>query len=118
MFSVSCGDNHNVVIGTPRDSNASNFQIYSSDNALFTSIDKNKTLVYVWGDNTHSQLGLDNSVNTTVVGTPTLLEAVLDFNFTKSACGSAHTVLLEQYGNLLAFGDNQCGQVGYSVSMG
>ena len=62
MFSVSCGKNHNIVIGTSRDTMASTFQIYSTDNALFTTIDKNKTLVYGWGDNRLGQLGLNDIV--------------------------------------------------------
>jgi len=32
---------------------ASTFQIYSTENALITTIDKNKTLVYSWGSNDH-----------------------------------------------------------------
>jgi hypothetical protein len=48
---ISCGDHHTLVIGTTRDTMASNFQIYTTENALFTTIDKGKTLVYAWGDN-------------------------------------------------------------------
>jgi alpha-tubulin suppressor-like RCC1 family protein len=92
VFSVACGDHHSVVIGTSRDSQGQSFQIYSSENAMLAQIDKNKTLVYVWGSNSHSQLGLSA---VTSVATPTLLETVLDFNFTKVSCGSTHTILLE-----------------------
>lgn len=60
VFSVACGKNHTVAIGTSRDTMAQTFQIYSSDNALFTTIDKNKTLIYVWGDNSHGQLGVND----------------------------------------------------------
>ena len=52
------------------------------------------------------------------VPTPTLLESVLDYNFVKVECGASHTCLLEENGNLIAFGDNRQGQVGYSVSIG
>ena len=50
---IACGKHHNLVIGTSRDTMASTFQIYSTENALFTTIDKNKTLVYGWGLNKH-----------------------------------------------------------------
>lgn len=53
-----------------------------------------------------------------MVHAPTILETILDYNFKKVACGSAHTILLEENGNLLAFGDNRSGQIGYSVSVG
>jgi len=48
---MAAGDAHNIVIGTARDTLTQTFQIYSSDNALFTTIDKSKTLVYSWGHN-------------------------------------------------------------------
>jgi len=72
---VSCGKHHNIVIGTARDTLTQTFQIYSSENALFTTIDKNKTLVYAWGYNKHGQLGLNDDKDRAV---PTLVEHVLD----------------------------------------
>jgi len=50
---------------------ASTFQIYSTENALFTTIDKNKTLVYGWGYNKHGQLGLNDDKDR---NTPVLVE--------------------------------------------
>lgn len=88
---------------------ASTFQIYSTDNALFTTIDKNKTLVYGWGDNRCGQLGLNEEGRDEGImecPTPTLLDTVLDFNFKRATCGSNHTALLEENGNLIAFGAN------------
>jgi len=71
VFNVSCGKHHNLVIGTSRDTMASTFQIYSTENALFTTIDKNKTLVYGWGYNKHGQLGLNDDKDR---NTPVLVE--------------------------------------------
>ncbi len=82
---------------------ASTFQIYSTENALFTTIDKNKTLVYSWGDNQFGQLGLNDDKERL---TPTLIESILDLNFKKVKCGHYHSVLLEENGQLYAFGQN------------
>ena len=41
--------------------------------------------------------------------TATLVDTVLDFNFKKVSCGSNHTALLEENGNLIAFGSNKYG---------
>ena len=82
---------------------ASTFQIYSTENALFTTIDKNKTLVYGWGLNNKGQLGLNDEKDRP---TPTLIEKVLDFNFKKASCGRYHSGLLEENGTLFTFGSN------------
>ncbi len=88
---------------------ASTFQIYSTENALFTTIDKNKTLVYGWGSNKFGQLGLGDDKDRS---TPVLIDKVLDFNFKKVACGNHHTGLLEESGVLFTFGNNEYGQIG------
>lgn len=74
-----------------------------------TTIDKNKTLVYVWGYNKHGQLGLGDDKDR---NTPTLVESVLDTNFKKVACGNYHSALLEEGGQLFTFGHNEFGSVG------
>jgi alpha-tubulin suppressor-like RCC1 family protein len=84
----------------------STFQIYSTENAFFTTIDKNKTLVYAWGQNSSGQLGLNDTKDRS---TPTLVELLLDYNFRKASCGVAHTVLMEENGHLLVFGNNKFG---------
>lgn len=85
---------------------ASTFQIYSTENALFTTIDKNKTLVYGWGQNKFGQLGLGDDKDRS---TPTLIDKVLDFNFKKVSCGNSHTALLDEGGVLFTFGNNEYG---------
>lgn len=47
---------------------------------------------------------------------PTLVDTVLDFNLKKVVCGSNHTTLLEENGNLIAYGHNKWGQVGVKNS--
>lgn len=95
-----------MVIGTSRDTMASTFQIYSTESALFTTIDKNKTLVYGWGLNQHGQLGLGDDKDRNV---PTLIELLLDYNFKKVKCGKNHTGLLDENSCLFMFGSNNHG---------
>lgn len=89
---------------------ASNFQIYTTENALFTTIDKGKTLVYAWGDNSSGQLGIERDDD--CVGVPTLVEGIIAFNFKKVRCGSKHTALIEERGQVYSFGNNKYGQIG------
>jgi alpha-tubulin suppressor-like RCC1 family protein len=46
---------------------------------------------------------------TNYIASPTFLDSLLDLNFRKAACGNNHTVLLEENGNLVAFGSNEYG---------
>lgn len=52
------------------------------------------------------------------IPTPTFLDNLLDLNFRKIVCGSNHTILLEENGNLVGFGNNEFGQLGISASFG
>ena len=67
-------------------------------------------MVYGWGLNKNGQLGLKEENG--VVETPKLIDTVLDYNFKKVNCGHKHTMLIEENGNLLAFGNNKWGQIG------
>lgn len=71
--------------------------------------------MYGWGDNKFGQLGLNEEGREEGImecPTPTLIDTVLDFNFKRATCGTNHTALLEENGNLIAFGANSRGQVG------
>ena len=83
--------------------------MYSSENALYTTIDKTKTLAYSWGHNSFGQLGLEDKLDRNV---PVLVEKILDLNFKKVSCGSYHTGLLEENGSVCLFGKNENGQIG------
>lgn len=48
---------------------------------------------------------------------PTLVESILSFNFKKVSCGSNHSALLDDDGNVYAFGCNENGQVGESKKL-
>jgi alpha-tubulin suppressor-like RCC1 family protein len=43
------------------------------------------------------------------IPSPTFLDNLLDLNFRKVSCGSNHTILLEENGNLVGFGSNEVG---------
>jgi len=90
---ISCGDYHSVIIGTSRDTATQTFQIYSSDTSLYTTIDKDKVLVYTWGLNENGQLGLNDKEER---NQPTIVEALIDYSFKKIACGAVHTGFLEK----------------------
>jgi E3 ubiquitin-protein ligase HERC4 len=62
--------------------------------------------VYGWGYNKHGQLGLDDDKDRSI---PTIVEKVLDLNFTKVSCGNYHTALLEENGCVCVFGNNEFG---------
>ncbi len=64
-------------------------------------------LVYVWGDNSYSQLGMDVGDHT---DTPTYLE-MTEPALAVSA-GAYHTLVLGQSGTVYAFGRNAYGQIG------
>lgn len=69
--------------------------------------------LFAWGNNTHGQLSLPPAeAEHAVVADPIaiFLSSALT-GVAQVACGSAHTLLLTENGDLLAFGDNQFGQL-------
>ncbi|MDD2534530.1 MAG: hypothetical protein PHC86_07515 [Eubacteriales bacterium] len=64
-------------------------------------------LVYVWGDNAYSQLGMDVGDHT---DTPTYLE--MPEPAAAVAAGAYHTLVLGRSGTVYAFGRNAFGQIG------
>ena len=100
-----------MVIGTSRDTATQTFQIYSSDTSLYTTIDKDKALVYSWGLNGNGQLGLNDTESRSV---PTILESMIDYSFKDTNCGAFHSGILEQTGRLFVCGNNAYGQMGSS----
>jgi alpha-tubulin suppressor-like RCC1 family protein len=79
---------------------------------LYTTIDRNKTLVYSWGANNWGSLGIGSDEKEKI--SPTLIETILENNFKKVACGSYHTILQEVGGSLFTFGCNIYLQLGLS----
>ena len=76
---------------------------------LFTTTDKDKTFVFSWGNNELGTLGLGDQSDRSI---PTVIEPLLERNFTAIACGRQHTLLLEQSGVVYGFGSNERGQLG------
>jgi len=63
--------------------------------------------VYVFGKNSHGQLGLKDNQHRNI---PTFL---MDGQDVKSiCCGINHSMILKNNGDLMVFGDNSCGQLG------
>jgi len=67
--------------------------------------DKNK--IFVFGSNSHGQLGLGNNENK---NSPQLL--TLEQEVSQIACGARHTIILEINNDVLVFGANFYGQLG------
>ena len=69
--------------------------------------------VYSWGRGFEGQLGI--SKLTTVSSTPKYLKALRDRPVTKIACGQSHSLVLTKAGELFAWGEGRCGQLGCGV---
>ena len=70
--------------------------------------------VFAWGITQNGRLGLGQRGSEDIVNTPTCIESLWEQNIivTNVACGSAHTALVSEDGNLFTFGWNyyyQCG---------
>ena len=70
--------------------------------------------VYAWGANGDGQLGDGTSGTGTNKNTPILINtgAIMDKIIVSIACGSNHTIALDNNGNLYAWGKNIFGQLG------
>ena len=78
--------------------------------------------VYVWGDNSHGQLGLGSLAMETMsrrfeYGNSTNLPKICCFNtvVTQVSCGMSHTVMLSASGHVYSMGSNQYGQLGLNA---
>ena len=74
--------------------------------------------VYVWGINESGQLGRHRECDIHMgrekacAFRPTLIPGYENILFSKAICGPMHSLLLTSDGEVYAFGDNACGQVG------
>lgn len=79
----------------------------SQSEAFACSVQYNE--VYVWGDNTHGQLGLGSlAMESRRSETQTSLPKICCFNtvVTKVSCGMAHTIMLSASGHVYSMGSN------------
>lgn len=69
----------------------------------------NEGKVYAWGRNEKGQLGLNDLKDRKC---PTLVEDLTGYRVVATACGKNHSLFLTDKGQVLACGDNKCGQIG------
>ena len=65
--------------------------------------------VYSCGDNEYGQLGLNNTLNQRE---PRLITSLSSTKITEISCGGAHSLFLDEYGNVYSCGRNNSGQLG------
>lgn len=94
-------------------------QSYSTFGQSARSIGRSSTLLvdttlYVWGDNTHNQLGLDNNVYGEYVDTLTLLQSPDGSGWKAVASSIFHTLAITKSGRLYGFGTSSYGSLANS----
>ncbi|XP_037933955.1 probable E3 ubiquitin-protein ligase HERC4 isoform X2 [Teleopsis dalmanni] len=75
---------------------------------LFLTVDGK---VYSCGNNDNGQLGQLGELPTK---RPQLIPELKNYKITKIACGAQHSVALSEWGQIFAWGENHCGQLGLS----
>ncbi|KPU78071.1 uncharacterized protein Dana_GF24453, isoform B [Drosophila ananassae] len=71
--------------------------------------------VYACGSNDHSQLGHDLPTKRPRMSPFLLIPELLDYVVVQIACGSRHSMALSEWGQVLSWGDNDCGQLGQAT---
>lgn len=84
-------------------------QVISGPLAAHSLVITEDGVLYVWGRNETSQLGLGHSLN---CYNPTKLQIPGDSPVAGGAAGAGHTLVFTTAGELFAFGDNAAGQCG------
>lgn len=82
-----------------------------ADHVLAIGSDGN---VYAWGNNAYGQLGFDNG--STIVNSPTLVEALKNKNVIAVSAGHGFSLALTDGGQVYSFGTNDFGQLGYTLA--
>ncbi|XP_011635998.1 RCC1 and BTB domain-containing protein 1-like isoform X2 [Pogonomyrmex barbatus] len=75
--------------------------------------------VYSWGHNGYCELGngtCNQGLTPTLVNMPNVSGSIFMKRIVDIACGSHHSVALTEEGEVYAWGQNSCGQVGSSIS--
>ncbi|KAH8339599.1 hypothetical protein KR067_001005 [Drosophila pandora] len=71
--------------------------------------------VYACGSNDHSQLGHDLPTKRPRMSPFLLIPELQDYVVVQIACGSRHSMALSEWGQVLSWGDNDCGQLGQAT---
>lgn len=73
-----------------------------------------KGKLFAIGDNTYGEIGFSRDVSSKQI--PTQIPFFNDLNVIDVACGARHSLVLEETGNIFAFGDNSEEQCGVEVN--
>ncbi|XP_070070832.1 probable E3 ubiquitin-protein ligase HERC3 isoform X1 [Drosophila takahashii] len=71
--------------------------------------------VYACGSNDHSQLGHELPTKRPRMSPFLLIPELQDYVVIQIACGSRHSLALSDWGQVLSWGDNDCGQLGHAT---
>ncbi|XP_034137054.1 probable E3 ubiquitin-protein ligase HERC4 isoform X1 [Drosophila guanche] len=71
--------------------------------------------VYACGSNDHYQLGHELPTKRPRMSPFLLIPELQDFVVVQIACGSRHSMALTDWGQILSWGDNDCGQLGHAT---
>lgn len=72
------------------------------------------TEVYVWGSDSHGQLGIESQQQESVVRIPR--SCTFNILIAQISCGASHSALITGLGHLYMMGDNTYGQLGVQLS--
>ncbi|KAH8255246.1 hypothetical protein KR038_007527 [Drosophila bunnanda] len=72
--------------------------------------------VYACGSNDHSQLGHDLPTKRPRMSPFLLIPELQDYVIIQIACGSRHSLALSEWGQVLSWGHNDCGQLGHGTN--
>ncbi|KAH8302427.1 hypothetical protein KR044_006384, partial [Drosophila immigrans] len=73
--------------------------------------------VYACGNNDYSQLGHNLPTKRPRMSPFLLIPELQDYVISQIACGSRHSMALTDWGQVLSWGDNECGQLGHATDM-
>ncbi|KAH8371053.1 hypothetical protein KR093_006003, partial [Drosophila rubida] len=73
--------------------------------------------VYACGSNDYSQLGHDLPTKRPRMSTFLEIPELQDYVISQIACGNRHSMALTDWGQVLSWGDNECGQLGHATEL-
>lgn len=102
VIDIACGSYHSLAIGVIRD---------KVKNEL-NSVDKKLDLLFVWGNNSRGQLGIEEEEKITI---PTINDYCEFRDLCKISCGLEHSAILLKSGKAYLMGDNTKKQISISL---
>jgi E3 ubiquitin-protein ligase HERC3 len=86
VLKVACGESHSLAL------------VESGD-------------LYAWGRGYEGQLGIRSSIET--VSIPKYIDSLFRKRIVEIACGSRHSLAIDENGDLYTWGEARCGQLGH-----